>query len=92
MTSNLKPSLTATSSSRTSSHPNPTLPPDITLETVISTALICLGLVVGAEELQPIEWRVWAGKVEKDRKGGPYGGLEERMGFVDIKVCQMPLH
>jgi hypothetical protein len=42
---------------------------------------------VGAEQLQPIEWRVWAGKVEKEMKGGPYMGLEERMGFVDIRVC-----
>jgi len=56
------------------------------LETVISTGLICLGIVVGAEQLQPIEWRVWAGKVEKEMKGGPYMGLEERMGFVDIRV------
>ena len=41
---------------------------------------------MGAEELQPIEWRVWAGKVERERKEGPYLGLEERMGFVDIRV------
>ena len=42
------------------------------------------------EELQPIEWRVWAGKVERERKGGPYIGLEERMGFVDIRVRDTP--
>ena len=42
---------------------------------------------MGTEELQPIEWRVWAGKVERERKGGPYAGLEERMGFVNIRVC-----
>lgn len=41
---------------------------------------------MGSEQLQPIEWRVWAGKVERERKGGPYMGLEERMGFVDIRV------
>ena len=77
--SHLKPSASTSTSSA--------LPLDITLETIVSTALICLGLVMGTEELQPIEWRVWAGKVERERKGGPYGGLEERMGFVDIRVC-----
>lgn len=41
---------------------------------------------MGAEQLQPIEWRVWAGKVEKEMNGGPYMGLEERIGFVDIRV------
>ncbi len=41
----------------------------------------------GAEDLKPINWRVWAGKVEKESGGGgPYQGLEERMGFVDIRA------
>ena len=41
----------------------------------------------GAEELKPISWRVWAGKVERESGGGgPYQGLEERMGFVDIRA------
>ena len=52
--------------------------------------MICVGLVSGAEELKPITWRVWAGKVEREsRGGGPYQGLEERVGFVDIWVRVM---
>ena len=64
------------------------LPLDISLETVISVVLICTGLVLGAEELKPIQWRVWAGKMERSGGGGPYQGLEERPGFVDIRVRQ----
>ena len=48
---------------------------------------ICIGLVLGAEELKPINWRVWAGKVERESGGGgPFQGLEDRLGFVDIRV------
>lgn len=48
---------------------------------------ICIGLVLGAEELKPISWRVWAGKVERESGGGgPFQGLEDRLGFVDIRV------
>jgi len=43
---------------------------------------------LGAEELKPITWRVWAGKAERESGGGgPFQGLEERLGFVDIRVC-----
>ena len=38
------------------------------------------------EELQPISWRVWAGKIEKEGRIGPWAALEERLGFVDIRV------
>lgn len=63
------------------------LPLDISLETVISVILICTGLVLGAEELKPIQWRVWAGKEERESGGGgPFQGLEERVGFMDIRV------
>ncbi len=49
--------------------------------------MICVGLVVGAEDLKPITWRVWAGKVERESGGGgPFQGLEDRLGFVDIRV------
>lgn len=49
--------------------------------------LICIGLVTGAEGLRPIHWRVWAGQAEKEGRGrGPYEGLENRIGFVDIRV------
>ena len=87
-------STTTSSSSPPSSNPQSSnsQPLDISLETIFSVALICIGLVTGMEELQPIAWRVWAGKVETEgngmgmRRGGPWAGLEERMGFVDIRV------
>ncbi|KAL6718081.1 hypothetical protein ACLMJK_004166 [Lecanora helva] len=62
-------------------------PLDISLETLTSVLAICVGLVLGADELKPIKWRKWAGKVERDSGGGgPFQGLEERLGFVDIRV------
>lgn len=46
-----------------------------------------MGLVLGAEDLKPISWRVWAGQVEREGGGaGPFQGLEDRVGFVDIRV------
>lgn len=86
LTSQIKISPPTSSSSIPSTPPTTSLPLDISLETIISVALICVGLVSSVEELQPIEWRVWAGKVERERKGGPYMGLEERMGFVNIRA------
>ena len=45
---------------------------------------------MGAEELKPIKWRVWGGKVERESGGGgPFQGLEERLGFVDIRVSHL---
>ncbi|KFY37101.1 hypothetical protein V495_07375 [Pseudogymnoascus sp. VKM F-4514 (FW-929)] len=76
------------------------LPIDIVLETIISLFTTILGLVLGTEELRPIRWRVWAGKIEregekgflganglvaKDYVGNPYKALESRPGFVDIR-------
>ena len=54
--------------------------------------LICVGLVLGAEELRPISWRVWAGRVQKG-KGQPGEGYEwleggKRKGFLDIRVSE----
>lgn len=61
---------------------------------------VCLGLVLGTPELRPIQWRVWAGKIEregeagftnidgqvdKDYVGNPFRMLESRPGFVDIR-------
>ncbi|KAL9099242.1 MAG: hypothetical protein Q9163_005233 [Psora crenata] len=74
-----------------SESPRPSLPLDISFETIISVAFICVGLVLGAEELKPISWRIWAGGVEKEGAaggggGGPYQGLERRVGFVDIRA------
>lgn len=41
---------------------------------------------MGTEELQPIIFRVWAGKEERQCPGGVYGGLEERPGFLDMRA------
>ncbi|KAL9030790.1 MAG: hypothetical protein Q9196_001113 [Gyalolechia fulgens] len=63
------------------STPSTALPLDISLETVVSVILICIGLVLGAESLKPISWRVWAGQVEKESGGGgPFQALEDRRG------------
>ncbi|KAI4125625.1 MAG: hypothetical protein LQ338_004152 [Usnochroma carphineum] len=63
-------------------------PLDISLETIISVILICVGLVLGAERLKPITWRVWAGQVERETRGGggPFQGLEDRVGFMNIRA------
>lgn len=75
------------------------LPLDITLETLTAVLLLCIGIVVGSPELKPIQWRVWAGKLEKDKsaktesingdplgpRGNPYAALEQRQGFLDIR-------
>jgi hypothetical protein len=65
------PATTTSDPSHTSTDPL-TLPIDIILETLISIAILCVGIVLGAPELRPIEWRVWAGEAEKDerRKAG----------------------
>lgn len=59
-----------------------------------------MGLVLGTRPLRPIEWRVWAGKIEregeegfadtegevnKDYIGNPFQIFEARPGFVDIR-------
>ena len=70
-----------------SQSPSVGLPLDISIETILSVVSICVGLVLGAEELKPISWRVWAGKAERESGGGgPFQGLEDRLGFVDIRV------
>lgn len=49
--------------------------------------LVSLGLVAGAERLKPISWSKWAGNIEREGGGAnPFLGLEERAGFVDIRV------
>ena len=62
--------------------------------------MVCVGLVLGTPELRPIQWRVWAGKIEregekgfmsadgqvdKDYVGNPFRLLESRPGFIDIR-------
>ena len=82
------PQLSKLSSSQFQSSPATTsLPHDISVEAIASVILICLGLVSGAEELKPISWRTWAGAVERESGGGgPYQGLEDRVGFVNIRA------
>ncbi|KAF2221120.1 magnesium transporter [Elsinoe ampelina] len=73
------------------------LPTDITIEILTSVLLLCIGIVLGAPDLKPIQWRVWAGKIEKEKRkplknldegfgGNPYIGLEQRAGFLDIRA------
>ncbi|KAF2431103.1 hypothetical protein EJ08DRAFT_198626 [Tothia fuscella] len=52
----------------TTSTPNPTIPLDIILETLISISILCVGIVLGQPDLRPIEWRVWACEAEKDER------------------------
>ncbi|KEY64968.1 hypothetical protein S40285_08557 [Stachybotrys chlorohalonatus IBT 40285] len=76
------------------------LPIDIYIETIVATLVVSFGLVLGAPGLRPIQWNVWAGKieregeagfldggghVEKDFRGNPFAALESRRGFVDIR-------
>ncbi|KAK8042032.1 hypothetical protein PG993_006555 [Apiospora rasikravindrae] len=76
------------------------LPLDISLETIVATVIITLGLVLNTTKLRPIQWRVWAGQIErageegarnssgevdKDFVGNPFKLLESRPGFVDIR-------
>lgn len=94
-------SLRATSVSQSAaSQASTSLPIDISIETVIGLFITVLGLVANTPKLRPIQWRVWAGKVEregeqgflksngeveKDYLGNPFRALEMRPGFVDIR-------
>lgn len=94
----LLPNTSTTSS--TAANPTLNLPLDITLETLISVLLLCVGVVTSSPDLKPIQWRVWAGRMEKDKaaknaplgadglgpRGNPYQGLEERPGFLDVRA------
>ncbi|RKF63191.1 putative transmembrane protein 32 protein [Erysiphe neolycopersici] len=76
------------------------LPIDISVETIVAIILTCLGLVLSTPDLEPIQWRVWAGKIEREGEGrvfnsdgfikrgcsgNPIKALESRPGFVDIR-------
>ena len=69
---------------------------DITIETLFSVLLLCVGVVLSSPELKPIQWNVWAGRLERSKEartmtevgvggGNPYAALEERPGFLDIR-------
>ncbi|KAK0672812.1 membrane magnesium transporter-domain-containing protein [Cercophora samala] len=76
------------------------LPIDIAIETVVAILVILVGLVLGASPLRPIQWREWAGKIERegedgfkdnngqvnrDYLGNPFEFIEGRPNFVDIR-------
>lgn len=56
--------------------------------------------MLSSPELKSIQWRVWAGKLEKEKsaktesvngdplgpRGNPYAALEQRQGFLDIRA------
>lgn len=76
--------------------PKVNLPLDITLETLFSVFLLCLGVVLSSPGLKPIQWNVWAGRLERSKEaraisevgaggGNPYAALEDRPGFLDIR-------
>lgn len=76
--------------------PRVNLPLDITLETLFSVLLLCVGVVLSSPELKPIQWNVWAGRLERSKEaratkevgvggGNPFAGVEERPGFLDIR-------
>ncbi|KAF8475656.1 DNA mismatch repair protein MSH5 [Kalaharituber pfeilii] len=65
---------------------SPPLPLDIVLETIISVSLLCTGIVLSGWELKPIQWRIWAGQLEREKGQGPYEFLESRLGFLDIRA------
>lgn len=76
--------------------PKINLPLDITLEILLSTLLLCVGVVLSSRDLKPIQWNVWAGRLERSKAarewqgvgqggGNPYAGLEERPGFWDVR-------
>jgi len=64
-----------------------TLPRDIVVETLLSVLVLCLGIVLSnARELRAVSWAVWSGELEREKGVGPYGFLEERVGFLDIRA------
>nr|POE47348.1 hypothetical protein CFP56_00679 [Quercus suber] len=77
--------------------PKVSLPLDITIETIFSVLLLCVGVVLSSPALKPIRWNVWAGRLERSKQarqytdvgvggGNPYANLEERPGFLDIRA------
>jgi hypothetical protein len=57
-----------------------TLPSDIILETLFSTTLLCVGIVLGSPALRPIEWNKWANAVALDDRRPPGKRRFERQG------------
>lgn len=61
-------------------------PPDIILETLISVVLLAIGYVLRSPPLKPIVWSKWAGELERSGAPHVFQGLEQRIGFVDIRA------
>ncbi|KAF2460907.1 magnesium transporter [Lineolata rhizophorae] len=47
------------------------LPTDIVLETLASVVVLCVGIVLASPPLKPIQWRVWAGRIEREERMTP---------------------
>jgi hypothetical protein len=47
------------------------IPTDIVLEILVSTTLLCIGIVLASPGLRPIQWRTWACEAEKDDRRLP---------------------
>lgn len=45
---------------------NTALPLDITLELLLSTLILCVGIVLSSPALMPIQWRTWAADASLD--------------------------
>ncbi|USW47707.1 Putative membrane magnesium transporter [Septoria linicola] len=76
--------------------PKVSIPTDIVLETLFSVLLLCVGVVIGSPDLKPIQWNVWAGRLERSKEarevtavgvggGNPFAVLEERPSFLDVR-------
>lgn len=67
---------------------------------MVATLIICLGIVAGSDDLLPIRWDIWAGKIEREGeagflstgsnvdggfRGSPFAVFESRLGFLDIR-------
>ena len=67
------------------------------LETLLAVLVLCFGTVLSSPALKPIQWNVWAGRLERSKDareiidvgiggGNPYANLEERPGFLNIRA------
>jgi len=61
------------------------LPVDVVAQTALSTAVICVALVLQAGPLRPILFRAWAGRCEADGSPLYRSPLETRPNFMDIE-------
>lgn len=46
------------------------LPLDITIELLVSILILSAGVVVSSPQLKPIQWRRWAGKIQREGRHG----------------------